>query len=105
MEELLKAKIIHAIKDWMKTEGGWAENEVTSAFKDYVFVEFEDAEDNRLKIEVRAEFSYDGMTAIAEKLDKIIAAYDEDAYFEQVCPGIMEAFLDKSSLVLKKEVS
>ena len=105
MEELLKAKINHTIKSWLKTDGGFPEDEAMSYFNDYVVVDIEDAEDDKLKIEIRAELSYEGMESLSEKLDKILSAYDEDAYFEQVCPGIMEAFLDKSSLVLKKEVS
>ena len=49
--------------------------------------------DNRIEVEVRAELSYSGMMKMSTVLDRIIAKYDSDAYFEMVEPGIMDAYI------------
>lgn len=46
-----------------------------------------------LRVEVRAELSYDGMWSLKEKLDQIIQKYDKDSYFDIDDPGIMSAYL------------
>lgn len=63
---------------------------------DYLYVEVKDTDDDRMKVEVRAELGYDEFTdLIDEKLDKIIQKYDEDAYFEMEDAGIANAFIRK----------
>ena len=37
--------------------------------------------------------SYDGLFELGLRLDKIIAKYDEDAYFEPEEPGITTAYI------------
>lgn len=53
---------------------------------------------DRIRIEVRAELDYSGMSNMADILDPIVKEYDPDAYFEQVEPGIMECYLDNNSI-------
>lgn len=50
-----------------------------------------------LRVEVRAELSYDGMWGLKEKLDPIVQKYDEDSYFDMDDPGIMSAYITISS--------
>lgn len=53
----------------------------------------EDSE--KIKIEVRAELSYDGIVSLSMALDKIIEKYDKDAYFDMEEPGIITAYIWK----------
>lgn len=48
---------------------------------------------NCIRVEVRAELSYEGMINMSELLDPIVEKYDPDSYFDMVEPGIMEAYL------------
>lgn len=54
---------------------------------------FDDGSDMQY-IEVRGELSYDEMTKLASKLDKVIQKYDKDAYFDQDTGGIMSASIN-----------
>lgn len=62
-------------------------------YADDMFVTEVSKIDNRIKVEVRAELSYSGMENMSDILDHIVKQYDEDAYFDMVEPGIMEAFI------------
>ena len=64
---------------------------------DYLFVEIHDEED-AIVAEVRAELSYEGMDKLARSLNPIVEKYDNDAYFDMVDPGIMEAYLMKDKI-------
>lgn len=73
---------------------GFDENEVD----DYFFVEAnstEIGEDHHeaIRVEVRAEVSYEGLEDLMEALNPIIESYDSYAYFEPVDPGIIEAYV------------
>ena len=73
---------------------GFDENEVD----DYFFVEAsatEIGEDHHeaIRVEVRAEVSYEGLEDLMEALNPIIETYDSYAYFEPVEPGIIEAYV------------
>lgn len=73
---------------------GFDENEVD----DYFFVEAsatEIGEDHHeaIRVEVRAEVSYEGLEDLMEALNPIIESYDSYAYFEPVEPGIIEAYV------------
>ena len=75
-------------------EFGFDENEVD----DYFFVEAsatEIGEDHHeaIRVEVRAEVSYEGLEDLMEALNPIIESYDSYAYFEPVEPGIIEAYV------------
>lgn len=47
-----------------------------------------------IKVEVRAELSYDSMFDMLKELDSIVSKYDSDAYFDMEAPGIGVALLD-----------
>ena len=73
---------------------GFDENEVN----DYFFVDVtptEIGEDHHeaVRVEVRAEVSYEGLEELMEALNPIIESYDSYAYFEPVEPGIIEAYV------------
>lgn len=59
---------------------------------DYLFVEVKQSDD-RIRVEVRAELSYDELTKLTHELDPIVQSFDKDAYFEPVEPGIAEAYI------------
>ena len=61
-------------------------------------VDIHEADDGRTVVEVRAELSYDGMWELAEVLNKIVAKYDKEAYFDMEEPGIMTAYLDMDGI-------
>ena len=73
---------------------GFDENEID----DYFFVEASAAEigedhHEAIRVEVRAEVSYEGLEDLMEALNPIIETYDSYAYFEPVEPGIIEAYV------------
>ena len=73
---------------------GFYEDEVN----DYFFVDVtptEIGEDHQeaVRVEVRAEVSYDGLEKLMDALNPIIESYDSYAYFEPVEPGIIEAYV------------
>lgn len=70
----------------------------SSDIKDYFFLDIEDTSNNMVRIEVRAELSYDGLIDLGDKLDTIIELYDSYAYFEPVQPGIIEAYIDRDNI-------
>lgn len=69
--------------------------DITNIPADSIFVvEVYKTEEGAICAEVRAELSYESMDELADLLnEKVIQKYDPDAYFEQVEPGIMEAYL------------
>lgn len=70
---------------------GFLEDEVD----DYLFVDVSTPKEHPgyTKVEVRAELGYDGLCALGDALDPIVAKYDEDSYFEAEAPGILSAYL------------
>lgn len=105
---LLEDDIRAGIRQYfLSPEGGWPEDEVDDALDDYTVVDIHrNDDDNATVVEVRAELSYDGMVELSEILDDIIARYDENAYFEMVTSGIMEAYLfDNASIESSDQVN
>lgn len=86
----LKAEVENEVEKYMTSEG-FEPDEV----KEYsaVDVYFDSKERDRAIVEVRAELSYDGLFELGLRLDKIVANYDEDAYFEPEEPGITTAYI------------
>ena len=76
-----------AIKDYMNSEG-FDDKEA----EEYSRVTIE-ITDDYYDLEVGAELSYDGLMKLSEKLDKVLAKYDKDAYFEAEAPGLLSARL------------
>lgn len=56
-------------------------------------------ESDWIVVEIGAEVDFDGLSEICEKLTKVIAEYDPEAYFEPVDPGIAEAYLNTDTLL------
>lgn len=56
-------------------------------------------ENDWIVVEIGAEVDFDGLSEICEKLTKVIANYDPEAYFEPVDPGIAEAYLNTDTLL------
>ena len=86
----LKAEVENEVEKYMTSEG-FEPDEV----KEYsaVDVYFDSKERDTAIVEVRAELSYDGLFELGLRLDKIVANYDEDAYFEPEEPGITNAYI------------
>lgn len=86
----LKTEVENEVEKYMTSEG-FEPDEV----KEYSAVDiyFDSKERDRVIVEVRAELSYDGLFELGLRLDKIIAKYDEDAYFEPEEPGITTAYI------------
>ena len=85
--EWIKTKVWNAIVAKLEDDG-WEPDDIA----DYVFVEVTQ-EDDRIRVEVRAELSYEGLEELIESIDPIVQEYDNNAYFEPVEPGIAEAYI------------
>lgn len=86
----LKAEVENEVEKYMTSEG-FEPDEV----KEYsaVDVYFDSKERDAAVVEVRAELSYDGLFELGLRLNKIVAKYDKNAYFEPVEPGITNAYI------------
>lgn len=69
---------------------------------DYLFVEVKQADDH-IRVEVRAELTYNGLTKLTNELDPIVQSFDKDSYFEPVEPGIAEAYIWNLSKINSSE--
>ena len=58
---------------------------------EYTIVEGRFVDDNQYIVEVRSELSYESMEDLMNYLDDIVKEIDDDAYFDFVAPGIIEA--------------
>ena len=86
------------IKIMTSSSFGFDEDEA----KDYAFVDAAYDADNYVRVEVRAEVSYNSLMKIAAELDSIIQQYDSEAYFDPEEPGILVALVDLKSAKHKK---
>ena len=84
--EALIAELYEEIKAMRGDWGGYDPLE-------YTVIEAKATGDGRTVIQVRDELSYEGMVRLAERLNPIIQKVDPESYFDQVEPGIMEAYL------------
>ena len=64
-----------------------------SEIDNYFYLDIEELDNGRIRVEVRAEVDYEGLEYLANELDPIIQKYDKNSYFEPVEPGIAEAYL------------
>lgn len=92
----LHQKVDKEVLEYMKSEG-FDEKEV----RDYSRVDayFDHLDGGHLIIEVGAEVSYDGLMELCDRLNPIVAFYDEESYFEPVTSGIISAWLDFNTLL------
>ena len=72
---------------------------------DYLVIEVEEIPEG-IKAEVRAKLTYSGMEELAQNLNPVVEKYNKDAYFDHVCPDIIDAYiyLDKQQLVNSAEI-
>lgn len=78
--------------------------------KEYLFVDVDEVGQDKtmaqyIRIEVRAEVSYEGMEKLAEVLNPIVARFDEDAYFDFDEPGIMSAYIEKAKIESSTDIT
>lgn len=92
--ETVKKEIIDATIDYMLS-AGFEDEDDARAYCDF---DFED-EGDRFRCEVRVELGFDGMGELSMYLNPIVERYDQDAYFDFVDSGILEAFIRKSNSV------
>lgn len=60
---------------------------------DYVTVDCTESEDDRIKIEVRAELDYDDMWELKTTIDPVVENIDKNAYFDFEYPGVLVAYV------------
>lgn len=87
------------------------QNAINAYFKndkdalEYVYVDSKKDNQGRTIIEVRAELDYNGMTKLADHLDKVVQKHDKYAYFEQESGGIMVAVFESAQINKDQEKS
>ena len=72
---------------------GWPADEIP----DSLFVDIM-PDGDQIRIEVRAELSYEYMEGLAKELDKVIQKKYPDAYFDMEEPGIMSAYIQPKAI-------
>jgi len=83
----IKAAIEKEVLAYMTSEG-FDEDEARSYSRVTVT-----KDDGRIRCEVGAELSYDGLIDLANRLDSVISKFDRDAYFDADEPGIISAYV------------
>lgn len=86
-----KQEIVDATREFM-IKRGYDEEEAL----DYMVFDFSE-EPDRYKMEIRGEFGYSTLDKLANVLNKIVAKYDEDAYFDHEDYGIINTYLEKGN--------
>lgn len=82
--------VYNAASDLMQTDYfGFELNDIA----EYLFCDVEQVEDDMLRVELRAELTYNGMTELCQYCDAVVTKYDKSAYFDMVEPGIAEAYI------------
>lgn len=79
-------------------EMGFPEDEA----KDYTVIELKPF-DNAIKVEVRAELTYDGMMELIDCLNPIVRSYDKESYFDMEDSGIAVAIIEGYPLPVVEE--
>lgn len=87
--ELVPALKERAYELLQSEEMGFPEDEA----KDYTVIELKPF-DNAIKVEVRAELTYDGMMTLIDCLNPIVRSYDKEAYFDMEDSGIAVAIIE-----------
>ena len=82
--------VYNAASDLMQTDYfGFELNDIA----EYLFCDVEQVEDDMLRVELRAELTYNGMTELCQYCNAVVTKYDKSAYFDMVEPGIAEAYI------------
>lgn len=87
--ELVPALKERAYELLQSEEMGFPEDEA----KDYTVIELKPF-DNAIKVEVRAELTYDGMMELIDCLNPIVRSYDKESYFDMEDSGIAVAIIE-----------
>lgn len=95
----LRDLLLQNICDYMQ-EYGFTPDEAA----EYCYVAIKPGQDYWC-VEVRAELPYEAMVELSEILDPIVQQYDNDAYFDMVEPGIMEACLMNPSIEASTKIT
>ena len=99
----LQDKLITRCAKWFRDDFGHMDDSELTEFlpelgyndiNDMFVVEVTLEDDGRIRAEVRAELSYDGLYDLGEACNPIVQKYDKEAYFDMDQPGIMSAYLD-----------
>lgn len=99
----LQDKLINRCAKWFRDDFGHMDDSELTEFlpelgyndiNDMFVVEVTLEDDGRIRAEVRAELSYDGLYDLGEACNPIVQKYDKEAYFDMDQPGIMSAYLD-----------
>lgn len=90
ISDRLDTELDSAIRRYARSKLGLDDSELPYYFHKDIEIQ---AEENRIRIEVRAELSYDELSDMEQKLNKVIKRYSKDSYFEAVTSGIIEAFI------------
>lgn len=99
----LQDKLINRCAKWFRDDFGHMDDSELAEFlpelgyndlNDMFVVEVTLEDDGRIRAEVRAELSYDGLYDLGEACNPIVQKYDKEAYFDMDQPGIMSAYLD-----------
>lgn len=99
----LQDKLITRCAKWFRDDFGHMDDSELAEFlpelgyndlNDMFVVEVTLEDDGRIRAEVRAELSYDGLYDLGEACNPIVQKYDKEAYFDMDQPGIMSAYLD-----------
>lgn len=88
----IKSKVTTSVRKYAQSEG------FEDDWDKYFFVDVY-PEGDKVRVEVRAELSFDGMVDLADVLNPVIDKYDSDAYFDFDEPGIMTAFISTEGYV------
>lgn len=86
--------VLNYASSYLRDDLGWDLNDIADMF----FIDVDTTSDDRIRVEIRAELSYDDMVGLCNTLDDALAPYDDTAYFDMVSPGIAEAWIDYASI-------
>lgn len=89
----LDEKVEKVVRKFMLSHG-FPEVEGYPVEKYYVTEYYRDTETDTMVEEVRCDLVYRDLDKLREKLDKVIAKYDPDAYFEHITSGILRAYFE-----------
>lgn len=91
-EDTLETNVAVKVLDYYTNTLGFDEDEAV----DYFDTEVKSDKDT-IEVEVRADLSYDDFDRLLPRLNRIVQAYDKEAYFDMVESGIARAVIDKNA--------
>lgn len=98
----LESELRNKIKEVMIQKG--FEESGPDSWDEYSRVDIYPFDEDRIKIEVGAELSYDSIVELARELDPIVEKLDKYAYFDVEDSGILVSVVDKDSIKASETV-